>query len=523
MSSDSPALERARQETRRGGALSREGRLVEAEAAFAAAAALAPELPEAQFNLAIARQAIGALDAATTALYRALALRPGYAEARHGLADLLIALRRYDAAAAVLGDDPAPGAGTGRLWQALGAALVAAGRPGEAAASLAAAVRLDPGNADRHGNLGLALLEDGRFAAAAAALAEAAALAPDAGRLVNLGIALRCTQQLDAAVAAFDRALALDPDHAAARFNRAMVDLTRGAFDRGWRDYEARWQVPPLSLTTSVALPRWSGEAFAGRTLVLQAEQGFGDTIQFCRFVPAAAALGGRIRLLVPPPLTRLLARSFGALCCVEDRVGVAGDELGCPLLSLPRALGTTPDGIPAAPYLHADPERAADWRRTLDAAGPGRRVGLVWAGAAASARENLSLARRRSLALADLVPVLAVPGVRFVSLQLGAAAAEARAVPDLLDWTDRLADFDDTAALIDGLDLVITVDTAVAHLAGALGRPVWLLDRFDHCWRWLAGRRDSPWYPTMRIFRQPRPGDWPAVVAEVAAALVAW
>jgi hypothetical protein len=249
-------------------------------------------------------------------------------------------------------------------------------------------------------------------------------------------------------------------------------------------------------------------------------EQGLGDTIQFCRFARLAAARGATVVLGVDATLRRLMTRLEGVaeVNCPGDPD--AGADLFCPLLSLPARLGLTlADATMPAPYLRADPVSVAGWRGRL-AGLPGRKVGLVWAGNPRFG--NLMAPRmdlRRSIALASLARLLAVPGVTFVSLQKGEASAQAAGSP-VVDWTDELDDFADTAALIEALDLVISVDTAVAHAAGALGRPVWVLNRFDRCWRWMTDRTDTPWYPTMRLFTQTQPGVWDDVVEAAAGAL---
>ena len=271
--------------------------------------------------------------------------------------------------------------------------------------------------------------------------------------------------------------------------------------------------------------PTWRRRAtWRGRTVLLTHEEGFGDTLQFVRYAPLLAARGARVLLAVPRPLARLLA----PLAPVVPADGPLPEhDFHCPFFSLPRAFGTTPETIPAVTsYLAADPTLAAAWAARLpprDGA-RGLRVGLVWAGQARPWLAGFAtLDRRRSASLADFAPLAGLAGVTFVSLQAGPPAAEAARPPPemtLFDPMAEVADFADTAAIVAGLDLVISVDTAVVHLAGALGKPVFLLDRYDNCWRWLSGRDDSPWYPRLRIFRQERPGDWTGPMRRVAAGL---
>jgi hypothetical protein len=260
------------------------------------------------------------------------------------------------------------------------------------------------------------------------------------------------------------------------------------------------------------------------QTVLLTHEQGFGDTLQFCRYIPLLAARGARIVLAVPPPLQRLLGTLQGVSEMVPTDSKLPPYHWHCPMMSLPRVFGTTLETIPAAiPYLTADPALVEDWAARLPPR-RGVRVGLVWAGQARPWLPGFTtLDTRRSTSLARFAPFGAIEGVQFISLQAGTSASEARTPPPglvLHDPMPSVTDFADTAAIIANLDLVISVDTSVVHLAGALGKPVFLLDRYDNCWRWLSGRTDSPWYPRLRIFRQTRIGDWAPVMQQAAAAL---
>ncbi|MEA2737731.1 MAG: hypothetical protein QOH05_1038, partial [Acetobacteraceae bacterium] len=299
--------------------------------------------------------------------------------------------------------------------------------------------------------------------------------------------------------------------------------LTMGRLEEGFREYEARWEVEAMGGPAPVlSQPRWTGQALNGETVVLYAEQGFGDTLQFCRYAPMVAAAGGRVVLVVPKALRRLLAGldSVAEVLCEDD--GPLPDfDYHCPLLSLPLAFGTTLATIPGpASYLGADP---APWAEFL-ASCSGLKVGLVWAGKSRAEQPHaVAIDKRRSMRLSDMAPLLSVPGCTFVSLQLGYPAAQMQALPAEVmphDVSRRLEDWADTAGLIAGLDLVIAVDTAVVHLAGALGKPVWMLNRFDSCWRWFLNRDDTPWYPSMRQFRQTSRGDWAGVIERVRDAL---
>jgi tetratricopeptide (TPR) repeat protein len=448
------------------------------------------------------------------------------------------------------------------LHGAIGSVYRALGRPQQARASLEAAVRLDPNGADTRNDLGIVLAEQGLLAEALPHFEAAVALDPklaqahcnlarvlggleriddaiasyrEALRLDpdyvnarnNLGIELTRLARYEEALAELNDALRLDPENAAAHSNRAVLLLRLGRFAEGFAEYEWRWRThPPRSPPRDFAQPPWNGEDLRAASLMLHAEQGFGDTLQFCRYAPLIAQRCAKVFLEVPRPLLRLLRQSLAAenleviprLADFPATQALPRTDYHCPLLSLPRVVGTTVDDVPATvPYLMADATQAAGWSQRLTEL-PGRKVGLVWAGL-----PQYSDDAHRSLPLALLAPLGTVPGVTFVSLQTGEAAAQATAPPAglaIYDASPGLRDFADTAALVAALDLVISVDTATAHLAGALGKPVWLLNRFDTDWRWMTDRADSPWYPTMRIFRQPRRGDWDSVMSQVCAKL---
>jgi tetratricopeptide (TPR) repeat protein len=528
------------------------GRLDEAAACYGAAIAVQPTYAAAHFSLGNTRRSQGRPKEAIACYRAALALKPDYAAAHNNLGGVLEDLRLYDeaiachrAALALRPDFPEAQLNLGVALQAQGklaeavvcyrAALalrpdfVAAqynlgnaardqGKLDEAVACLRAALTLRPDFADAHNNLGKALGEQGRLDEALACYREALALGPDVAETHNnLGSALQQLGRLDEAIACYRSALQLDPELPDGHFNLALALLARGDMAEGWREHEWRWKTPQLRMARrDFAHPQWRGEAAPGRTLLIHAEQGFGDTLQFCRYAPLAAARGPRVILEVPKPLVRLLRCLSGV-----DQVVAFGEtlppfDLHCPMLSLPLALRTTLETVPGTtPYLQADPARVEAWQaRLIAGAGRAPRVGLVWAGNPRNHSPELAATdRRRSLPPERLASLFDVPGVRFFSLQkAGPLAPESFS---LADFMAEMEDFADTAALVANLDLVISVDTAVVHLAAALGKPVWVLDRFDSCWRWL-GRRDSPWYPTLRLYRQPRPGDWNRVLAEV-------
>jgi predicted negative regulator of RcsB-dependent stress response len=387
----------------------------------------------------------------------------------------------------------------------------------EAAASFRRAAQLAPEFYEAHNNLGAVLLKAGKPAGALASFERALALNPrHAEAHHNLGNTLADLGRDADALASYRQAVALDPAHVQAAFAEAMLTLLAGELRVGFEQYESRWRLETLP-PRGFAAPLWNGEDLAGRTILLHAEQGYGDTIQCLRYVPQVAARGGRIVLEVPTELLGL-ARRLPEI----DELVARGDalpefELQCPLFSLPRAFGTTLDSIPApVPYLGAAPEAVARWRERLGTA-PGLKVGIAWAGSPMHRSDA-----QRSIAIEQWLPLLRLEGVRWFSLQAGARAADLARLPEGLvtDLALELRDFAETAAAIRNLDLVIAVDTAVAHLAGALGSPAFVLLRERPDWRWLLGRDDSPWYPTLRLFRQRRAGDWEDVLRRVRGVL---
>ncbi len=342
----------------------------------------------------------------------------------------------------------------------------------------------------------------------------------------NLGMLLKVQGRFDESLQAYDAALRRAPQDARLRVNRVVALLHAGRFAEAWPDHEWRFALGDYTgLPLSGLLPPLASHPdLAGRTVLLTHEAGYGDTLEFCRYIPLLAARGVRIVLAVPPALQRLLKAQGWDAEVLPTNAQPPDYDWHCPMMSLPRMFGTVLETIPAAiPYLTADPALAASWAARLSG-GPGLRVGLVWAGQARPWLPGFATVdARRSTRLAQFAPFGEVEGVQFVSLQADAPASEARSPPPglaLHDPMPSVTDFADTAAIVANLDLVVSVDTSVAHLAGALGKPVFLLDRYDNCWRWLSGRTDSPWYPTLRIFRQARIGDWAPVMQQAAAAL---
>ncbi len=506
-----------------GNVLRQQGRIDAAAECYRRAILLRPDFAEPQCSLGTLLHHQGDLDEAAACLGRAIALRPDLVEAHTGLGNVLRDLGRLEESEACLRRAVGLRPDFAEAHTGLGNVLRAQGRMAEAVACHTRAVALRPDAPEAHNCLGVALQGERRLDAAVASYGPALALDPDYAQAeANLGVARQEQGDPEAAIRCHRRALALKPDDAETHNNLACALLLNGELEEGWQHYEWRWQTAQMRRTRrGFAQPQWRGEPADGRILLVHAEQGLGDSLQFCRYAPLAAARGWRVVVEVQPPLVRLL-RSLPGI----DRVVGRGDPLPdfdfhCPMLSLPLAVNTSLATIPAAEStLQADPAAVAAWRDRLgEASGELARIGLAWAG---NPRRDSPLKtavdRRRSVAPETLAPLLEVPGLRFFSLQKDGPPPPA-GLP-LTDVMAGMADFADTAALVANLDLVITVDTAVAHLAASLGKPVWLLNRFDSCWRWLLHRPDSPWYPSLRLFRQPSPGDWGAVVEAVKAEL---
>ncbi|SEC96814.1 Predicted O-linked N-acetylglucosamine transferase, SPINDLY family [Rhizobiales bacterium GAS191] len=482
------------------------------------AAALAPNRADCRHSLGFARLAMGRHAEAEAAFRQAVALDPEFFEAHYQLGNLLREAKRFTEAEASYRRVLALRPDHRLAHNNLGAALGELRRFDEAAEQFRKATELEPRYAEAHANLGHALRATGRPEEAEVACRQAIALAPRlAVAHLNLGLALQDVGRLDEALASFREAEALGAGQtaAAATACEGMLQLLRGRFAAGWQQYEARWHIgdlPPRDFTQ----PQWRGEPLAGKTILLHAEQGLGDSIQFLRYAPLVAARGGKVMLEIQKPLVPLATRISG-IEVVTRGDALPAFDLHCPLLSLPPGFGTTLENIPAeAPYLSPPPDRLAHWRTRIGA-GAGFKVGIAWAGSAVHRND-----RNRSIPLERLAPLFGVSGVAFFSLQTGPRTAELAAIEPaaITDLSAELTDFGETAAAIANLDLVIAADTAVAHLAGALGRSIWTMLPFSPDWRWLLGRADSPWYRTMRLFRQGRPGDWDGVAGAVRQAL---
>jgi tetratricopeptide (TPR) repeat protein len=510
----------------------RKGKQDAARNAYERIIAAQPDHIDSLNNLAVIEWTQRNLHRALDLLGRVIKLAPTNPVYLRSLGQVLNEMGSYDRAAAAFEFAVKVDSGDALSWHYLGVTYFHLERWDDAIAASLKAIELNPKNADAFQNLGVTLSAQREFERAAELLQEAVRLDPRSfGAWYNLGNQLLMLNRFEAAAETFRRAIALQPSRAEAHLNLAIALLTEGKLKPGWREFEWRWQSEHMrNQQRPAALPRWDGSRKA-RTILLHAEQGLGDTLQFCRYAPLVAARGHDVVLEVQPELVELVGHNLGSdsLRVVPralDYPGISGlprfDALSH-LMSLPGILKTTLDSIPDQPYLRAPAEKTAAWGRRLDALSGGPRIGLAWAG---NPWNNSRVVDAfRSMPLATLAPLLETSDVTFVSLQKGEAARqlrEARGLP-CHDLTAELTDFTETAALIANLDLVICVDTAVAHLAGAMGKPVWMLSRFNGCWRWFTERPDSPWYPTMRIFRQQADRSWPRVVEVVRQTLGEW
>jgi tetratricopeptide (TPR) repeat protein len=432
--------------------------------------------------------------------------------AAHRRGDLDAAEREYTGALASTPDHPV-------ALHYLGVIAYQRGRSADALPLLERAVALRPEEPEFHNNLGLALASEDRLEEAIAAYRRALARSPShAAAWSNLGLALTACNALPEAIAALRRALALQPDYAEAHWNLALALLAIGEFAEGWREYEWRLAIPMLGGSVAApAGPRWAGESIAGKTLLVTAEQGLGDALHFVRYARMLAARGACVVVQALPALTRLLATAAGVAKTIARDEALPPYDAHVPLLSLPGLFAAGSDTPGEVPYLVPDADRRAAVAGNLARVAHGApKIGLAWSGARKHANDL-----RRSCPLEALAPLLELPVLRWFSLQKN-AEDEVAAVPAASVVTELAArnDFDGTAALVAELDLVVTVDTSIAHLAGALARPTWILLPFAADWRWQLARTDSPWYPTVRLFRQPRRGDWASAIAELRTAL---
>lgn len=472
---------------------------------------------DAACQLALGWSVLGDVDQAEYFSRLALEIDPASALLHLHLANLLFGAGRYEEAlehnqmAVELDPDSA------QARNNLGNSHKQLGRPEKALAEYRKAVELDPSLGEGHLNLGATLLEMRNSDESEPHLRMAVSARPDLAE-AHFALAHLLAEKAEPrdAIAHYRQAIALQPHFAQAHFNMALQLLLTGDYENGWREYEWRMQLPEIAdFWPRFTCPSWTGAQLQGESVLLYAEQGFGDAVQLIRLVPLVTGRGARVLLRCRPELKRLFERMPEVFSASGFDEPLPESDYVCPLLSLPSILGITLDTLPArTPYLHASKEESLRWNDRLASLSPeSLKVGLAW-----SSDPRNQAASAKSLPWQALAPLLELPGLAFCSLQKGAPTGDGApmAVP-FADWTAELRDFADTAALISGLDLIISIDTAVAHLAGALGKPVWTLASFPPDWRWLLDRQDSPWYPTMRVFRQRARGNWNDVVAEAA------
>ena len=500
--------------------LFRLGRPGEAEACFRRAIELRPDFTNALNNLGLTRRSAGADAEASECFRRVLATDPNHTDALSNLGALLSARGEAAEAVELLQRAAAQAPNAPEVHNNLGMAFSLLNRDAEAISHFERAIALRPHHAEAHSNLGSALRKEGQFDRSIAVLEQAIALRPGYPEaLVNLGLTLRETGAFDRALRCYEEAIAGQPELVTAHWNLSLLRLLRGEWTSGWKDYEWRFRRERGDRLRPYPQPRFTLTAQKGSTVLVYAEQGFGDTIQFARYVPLLRARGYQVIFEVQRGVLRLLGGIPGVTTVAKGTKLPPFDSFS-PLLSLPAIFGTTVDRIPGGkrPYLRAAESMTAEWRQRVRGTDPRPAIGLAWRGNPKHQND-----RNRSLTAEQVAPLLANPDLRFVCLQKDARADELavlRRRGELIDPTAAFSDFGETAAAISALDLVISVDSAVAHLAGGLGAPVWILLPFAPDWRWLLERTDSPWYASARLFRQRRARDWAGVLADVGAAL---
>lgn len=509
-----------------GTVLAIQGNLREAANAFRRVIDLVPTSFEAHYNLGNALHDLKQYDDAIALFKAVICLKPDFADAYNNLGNALRDSARFEEAVSAFyrGSELQPNSAD--IHNNLGAAFSDLGRFDDAIVAFRNAVDLQPDFAAAYYNLGNSLKDNGQLDEAVAVFHQCIALRPDfEDAYTNLGAAFYELGRSDDGIVAYERAIHIKPNCPNANFSLANMLLLKGAFLEGWMKYEWRFNGDkPVIMPREFSKPVWTGDNLAGKTILLYGEQGLGDQIQFSRYASLLASGGARVILETTPELTRLLRTVPGVAQVIAMGDDLPNYDYHLSMMSAPYRCATTLDTIPLnIPYVSADATQAKSWLDRLTCF-KGIKVGLVWAGAPRlHHRTSHAIDRRRSMTLAQMTPLLDLPGVTFISLQKGAASAQLDTFTAAVrphDWMGQMNDYADTAALVANLDLVITVDTSVAHLAGALGKPVWILSRFDGCWRWLLDRDDSPWYPTARLFRQPAPGDWETVIEKIGCEL---
>ena len=497
------------------------GQLDDAARIFRRVLELAPGSLDGLTNLASVLKDSGRFDEAIVCFQKALVKKPDYAEVHNNLGGIFRELDRLEDAIpcfeAAIRCQP-------RYVDAhanLGHALRDMKRPEDAMSAYMNTLELAPNHAEALSNLGAILLELGQTDQAFRLISQAISLKPDYARAhCNMGVVQMEVGQFDMAEQSLNRSIDLDPNDAETRFNLAFLNLVQGRYDTGWLLYEWRHRLKShrrYAPRFAYSQPVWRGEPpFSTGTLLIWGEQGLGDSIQFVRFIRGAVDMGWRVLLDVPPPLRRLFSGLEGAFV-IDDAERLPEFDAHCPMMSLPQRFGVTLEGIFGQPYLFPAESDVSQWSETLSTI-PGLKVGLNWRGNPDHTRD-----RTRSLSAAEAAPLAGIPGVTLVSLQrdgTDAELSEFKKHGEIVSFGPDIGDFAKTAALLKTLDLVISIDSAACHLAGSVGVPVWTLLEFTADWRWLLKRDDTPWYGSMRLFRQDRPGDWSSVINAVKAGL---
>jgi len=490
------------------------GALAEAEANLRQILSQEPNNPDALNLLGVVAMRAGKTAAGAELFQRARALAPRNVEIHNNLATALALLKRtgeaLDIATAAATLDPH----NADTQEILGNILMDQSNFFSAIAAYERGVKLKPNAAMNHQNLGRALAITDDLQRSVAAFEKAVALDPNSVEvLFQLGSSLYELGEIDRAIECFQKAIALNPGHAASHWNRGQALLLKGDLARGWPEFDWRMKIPALNLSPAhLRKPMWDGGKIDGQTILLYSEQGFGDTLQFCRYIPMVAERCGKVVFACSPNLVTLMRQTQPRASVFINTQKPPPFDVYCPLPSLPGAFGTTLETIPAdVPYITPDKNLIESWRANLPHESR-LKIGVAWAGSALHSND-----RNRSLPPGALAPLAESANAVFYTLQPENAATSGLPV---IECTSGLYDFAQTAALIANLDLIISVDTAVAHLAGAMGKPIWLLLPFVPDWRWMLAREDSPWYPTMRLFRQPRRHDWETPIRQIAAEL---
>jgi tetratricopeptide (TPR) repeat protein len=510
-----------------GNALRDQGRLEEAMAAYRQALAIDPDFTLALNNLAdtlLSAAPTAGLDEVIALSRRALRLQPGDAPAVNNLGIALCRKGELEKGIAAYRSAIALNPNYARAWTNLGNALKDKRQFPESVAAHRRSIALDPRDAVAHTNLGAALQEIGEHDEALRQCRRAVELDPNnALAQNNLGFAFKHLDNahLAESIVGFRRAIALQPDFARAHYNLALSLLLDDQFQQGWVEHEWRLKDENISPERFTDRPRWKGENLAGKSILLYAEQGLGDTIQFARYIPPVAQQAARVLVECQPHLICVLRSILDPSNIIPRGRDVPPTDFQSPLMSLPLVFDTRLESVPDhVPYLHPDPQKLAAWREKLAGGDGRRRVGLAWAG-----NPNFPGDRTRSLTLDKLAPFAQVRNVRFYSIQKGSPAEQLKNPPrglKLVNLGPGLNDLADTVAVMSLMDLIVSTDTSLVHLAGALARPLWVMLQFIPDFRWLLEREDNPWYPTMRLFRQSTRGDWDQVIQRVAQALAA-